>query len=301
VQPRPSVKIHPMITGMFDPRDGDKAFPTSASNTWTMPVSETQSKAFNIDFKDLQETMDLGVRRASAFMALGLRASNDETVTSLELDANFQIMFMPQNLPIAVVREAQQNFATWVVSNGLRELDQSASIFADRVFEIAALVQFNNRQLERAAILRINRFKRHTNVAGKLEIIADEFEVDSDLRQHMTGLSKARNALSHNRGFVDGHHTTHDRVLRLTWIGQEVVAGDRVFAGPFEPFQVEAGEQLQFRTAQRERNIAIGAPVELSAHDLAEICLTYHVLGNQVCKALERYGRAFGVEGPTTQ
>jgi hypothetical protein len=43
--------------------------------------------------------MGIGVRRASAFMALGVRAADDETVNSLSLDNNVHIQFMNDPTP----------------------------------------------------------------------------------------------------------------------------------------------------------------------------------------------------------
>jgi hypothetical protein len=107
------------------------------------------------------------------------------------LDTNFAIYFMPQNLSLETVREVQKNFGAWIVGNGLRELDQATSLFADRVFEVRTLAGFHGRQINQAAIDNIANFENRTNVAEKLSVIAQQFGIDSDLRAHMPGLSKA--------------------------------------------------------------------------------------------------------------
>jgi hypothetical protein len=59
--------------------------------------------------------------------SLGLHAAADESVTSVTLDSNFQIFFVPPDLPINQVRDLQRNFRPWIIGNGLRELDQGMS------------------------------------------------------------------------------------------------------------------------------------------------------------------------------
>jgi hypothetical protein len=103
----------------------------------------------------------------------------------------------------------------------------------------------------------------------------------------MPGLSKARNALSHNMGRVDQYHTTHERMLRLSWIGPEFVLRDRVVTGAFEEIHVDAGEVMQARIGARNREFAIGKPIDLSPHELSEICFTYLFLANRVTLSLQ--------------
>lgn len=254
-----------------------------------------EQRNVHINLPALLDIVGLGVRRASSFMALGIRMSEDQAVTNVTLDTNHQILFMRADLPIEAVRDVQRNFAKWIVGNGLRELDQAMSIFADRAFEVCTLARFHNDRIDQASIDGIRDFKKRTNVANKLRTIAEDFEIDIPLREHMEGLSKARNALSHNMGIVDAHHTTHDCQLRLSWIGQELVVGDRVVAGTFEPFNIQGGELIQYRIPVRNRIIPMGAPVELTPHELSEICFTYWELARRIIPEIEGHLRASGI------
>lgn len=219
-------------------------------------------------------------------MALGLRVSNDEAVNSVALDTNFQIHFMPENLPVEEVRNIQRNFQPWIIGNGLRELDQATSIFADKVYQACILVEFHRKKITQEAIDKIASFENRTNVAGKLQKIAEEFGIDTTFRVHMPSLSKARNALTHNMGIVGERHCTDDGELRLTWMGFELVIGQQVVAGDFEPIQVEAGQTIIVRTIVRSRTIPINTAIELSPHDLHEICLTYWVQAQKIVRKL---------------
>lgn len=220
-------------------------------------------------------------------MALGVRVSKDETVNSVVLDSTFAIHFMPPDLPVEGVREVQNNFRIWIIGNALRELDQATSIFADRVFESRTLVEFHGKPLSQEALDSIEKFKAETNVAAKLGIIAQRFGIDSDLLVHMRGLSKARNALSHNFGNVGERHTTHEGELRLSWLGFEVAVGERILSEDFEQFRVEKDTPVTFRALVRERTVPLNAPIELSPYDLSEICMTYWVQAQKIISALQ--------------
>lgn len=233
-----------------------------------------EKKQLHIHLDRMLEIMGLGVRRASSFMALGVRVSNDETVASVALDGNFQIQFMA-DLTVEQVRDVQRNFRVWIVGNGLRELDQAASLFADSVFKGLTLARFHEQRLPQAALDRIEAFKKKTNVADKFASIADEFGIDTNFRVHMPGLSKARNALTHNMGIVGPLHCTYPDELRLSWIGFEFEVGDQVIAADFEPLRLEKDQLVRVGPGPRNRIIPVNRPIELSPHDLNEICLTY--------------------------
>jgi hypothetical protein len=250
----------------------------------------------NLNLNRVLNIVGLGVRRAYSFMALGVRVTRDETLNSVVLDTNFAIHFMPQNLSLETVREVQKNFGAWIVGNGLRELDQATSLFADRVFEVRTLAGFHGRQINQAAIDNIANFENRTNVAEKLSVIAQQFGIDSDLRAHMPGLSKARNALTHNWGVVGVRHCTHDRELRLSWLGLEMSVGDKVIPVDFEQFRVEQGERLVVRTLVRERTIPINMLIDLSPYDLSEICLTYWSQAQKIIAELGRQIRELGIK-----
>lgn len=256
-----------------------------------------QPTQININLDQLRNIVGLGVRRASSFMALGLRVSNDQSVTSVALETNFRVGFMPENLAIEQIREVQQNFGLWTIGNGLREVDQTTSIFADRLFEICTLVSYNGVPVAQAAIDQIHRFFNKTNVSEKLKEMAESHGIDSDMRRHMPGLSKARNALSHNLSIVGPRHLTDENELHLSWMGTAFKAGDRKIAEAFEPFRVEAS-RIEFSFPMRVRAIPLGSAIQLSAQDLSEICLTYWVQAEKLTMALNQKLIELGIVRP---
>lgn len=251
-----------------------------------------------LDLGKLADIVGIGARRASSFMALGLRVAADASVKNVSLDSNYQIQFMPNELPIEKVREIQSSFRVWIIGNALRELDQMTSIFADRLFEARSLVEFNGRPVTQEVLDGIESFKNRTNVAAKLETIAARFGLSSKFQVHMAALSKARNALSHNAGVVGEKHGNQDGELRLSYIGFEMEVGGQVVAGEFEPIHVEKGQLIEIRTVEKCKTFPVGTLIDLSAHELQEICLGYHSLAQDLVKSFSDQLQTMGLIKP---
>lgn len=255
----------------------------------------SEPRNLRISLPEILDVMGMGVRRASSFMSLGLHASSDETVSDLHLDANFQIQFMPRELPIESVRRTQQDFEHWIIGNGLRELDQFASIFADRVYRARSLVEFNDVPLPGEVVGRIREFEGLTNVAQKFGRLNEQFQINSGLSAHLNGLSNARNALTHNMGIVGRRHCNQANELKITWRGFEIVVGEMVIHGGFEPIQVQEGELITAQYVNRETTFPLGTSIQLSPHDLHEICLTYQFHAQQVIQQLQQQLQQLGL------
>jgi hypothetical protein len=248
-----------------------------------------------IDTRKLLDVMNVATRRASAFMSLGLRAANDLSVETLTLDSNFQIQFLPNPPPANLIRNVQSSFSTWIVGNGIRELDQHASIFADSLYYIRTILNFNGVPLSQTALDRTERFKSRTNVAEKLRIISEEFGISSAHTQYMDGLSRARNALTHNLGVVGPRHINQSNGLKVAWLGMQLIIGDQTITGDFEPIYVEKDTAIKVGFLTVEKIFCLGLPISLTPHDLHGICFTYQMMAQELVKSLEGQMRDLGI------
>src|SRR5262245_60311535 len=88
----------------------------------------------NFDLDKARDVARIGIRRASSFMALGLRMAADNTVRSVQLDSNMRINFVPDPLTEAQSADVRANFGKWIISNGLRELDQHFAAYVDAIY-----------------------------------------------------------------------------------------------------------------------------------------------------------------------
>src|SRR4051812_48331280 len=198
----------------------------------------------------LRQIMDTGVRRASAFMALGLRSANDESIRSVRLDANFSYLFMADPLTPEVSTEVRGNFGKWVIGNGLRELYQFSGIFLDRLYPVLVASQSG------AVILpdmskKLRVMEEITSVSGKMKKIADEFDIVVPTSEHLPSISLVRNALTHKLGRVGERQTNEGSSLRVTWLGYDFLLGSQTVSGPFAPVVVEEGGEVKIKSVGR--------------------------------------------------
>lgn len=252
-------------------------------------------KQVQYDLDELIDIVGIGARRASSFMALGLKAASDKSINSITLESNFEIRFFPDQVDENTISEIKSNFSEWIIANGLRELDQSLALFADRLFEILLLASPTPIKLTDEILKSISRFNQQTNVAEKLSFIAKKFQVDSPFRSYMAALSLARNALTHNLGFVAPRHCNAQDALQVKWLSMEFTVGENIVSGAFEPIPVKKGETIAIQFTERTRNFPIREKVVFSPHELNELCLNYRQQAVHLAKAAEEKLKKNGV------
>ena len=229
----------------------------------------------NVNLTGMLEIMGVGARRASAFMALGLRASDSDRISSFKIDTNFLYQFMDDPVSDAVAIEVRANFSKWIIGNGLRELDQHFSMFLDELYP-ALLGISNGAKVPDDFDSRMKSFTQVTNSSSKLSKLDNQFRIRSSAIQHISSLSRVRNSFTHNLGRVSERHRNSDAGLLISWQGMELTVGTKVIDGKFEPVHVEAGTEVSFGFIDRNKLIEIGNVIELSPQELSEICMTYY-------------------------
>jgi hypothetical protein len=251
-------------------------------------------KTVNVDLSKMLDIAKVGIRRASSFMALGLRVAADDTIRSVRLDTNFQIAFMPDPLSAEQSADVRANFAKWVISNALRELEQHFAAYVDAAYP--ALVATKTKGIPlRELLLQQKTMVNDTNLGSKLRRLEVEFGIKSSSLDHIASMSHARNALTHNLGRVATRHCNDGQTLKLTWRGMDMMIGDKAISGSFEPVRAEKGASIGVGFPLRERVFKIGQVVELSPHDLSEICLTFNHQADELHRTLIKYAKDNGV------
>jgi len=260
-----------------------------------MPAPSSAPRHINIDLRVILDIAGRGVRRASSFMALGLRVAADETVTSVKLDSNFSNVFMPDPLTPEQAKEARANFAHWIITNGLRELEQHFGLFLNEIYSVLLLVEAQSNQTAFDSI-SYNRMVNDTNLGGKLDRISNEFRLKTDFRDYLDSVAVARNVLGHNLGIVRARDCRGGPHFVLSWRGWDMVVGEHTVSGPFpEPLQVEEATTVTVQIVERRREFGVGQLIEISAHDLSEICMNFFQAAQQIESAAADHFRNLGV------
>ena len=97
---------------------------------------------YNIDFGKILEVALKGVGRATVFLGFGVNAALDTNFNKYQLTDIAQIQLLPQEVDVQALSHFKDEFKTWLVGNGLRELIETFSVFLERLHEAC----FTNRE-----------------------------------------------------------------------------------------------------------------------------------------------------------
>ena len=132
---------------------------------------------YNIGFGKILAVALKGVRRATVFLGLGLNAALDPEFNKYQLTKIAKIQLLPPDVDAQTITHFKDEFKTWIVGNGLRELIETFSVFLERVHE-ACLVIHNH--LERVSPKDLSEqqasFVRQ-GLPRKLQFLKESFSV----------------------------------------------------------------------------------------------------------------------------
>jgi hypothetical protein len=248
-----------------------------------------------LDFDQPSASMSKGIRRAYAFMTLGLHAARDKSITDLRLDSHFQIRFLPEKLTAEQIADTQHHFALWITGNGLRELDQFFSKALDKLHFFLTIADYRGARVDSAFGKRLKAMRADTNLASKLDRLKEEFGITAKHRDSIASLSQARNALTHNLGIVSTRYSFGKEALNVTWLGFDILVGDKVINRDFEEFTTEKEEAVALKIVERKKAFLVDTPVELSPFELSEICMTFHMQMDELIQQARGYTKAKGI------
>lgn len=259
-------------------------------------------KEIRLDRNTLRETAYLGVRRAAAFLAIGLNTTEEYIPQSLALTNLSMWHLFPEPLPEQSAREAVKEFRTWLISNALRELDAHFSLFLDNTCFAVRLSKLHGTRVRTDHVIKM--ITAETNAAKKYGIVMNELGEDKPGASMLWSLSNARNCLTHNRGVVTDRYSNSSGSLSIKWLGIQgrLVQGEHQIILPpiFDALQAPDPSKeafVEIAMIEREKRFGIGQRIELTPNDLHEICFYYLRLTDQVVERLTANLAARGI-GP---
>jgi hypothetical protein len=256
-----------------------------------------------VDFAELREISYKGVRRAAAFLGIGLPVTENYVPESLSLTQYSMWQFFPEPIPKSVGMEAVSEFRSWLVGNALRELDLFFNLFLDAIWNTAAWSELHGTRVR--STHTIEQIASETNGAKKFSKVMRKLGDPKPDTSMLWSLSNARNCLSHNGGIVAPRYAKFDGALLIRWIGLEarLQQGERYIVLPpviVDAFQAPDPSQeadVVIVVVEREKRFAIGEKIDLRPEELHEICFYYQQLTDQVVKGLADSLKARGI-GP---
>ena len=224
------------------------------------------------------ELMNTGIRRAVGFMSVALKSLDSHTMVPPNLEGGFSFKFFREDMNIKQLDEVKEEYISWIISNGFRELEQFFAKCLDKFFIIVSAI---NLYEGKSSSCGYKAYEQNTNIKSKLEILYQNLGSQADNLENFFSITKARNCLAHNLGFVTSKYVTHAEGLNLKWLGLRLFAkleNGKEVDMPYEAPQIGPFEESGMLTLEiiiKEKKFALGEKIKLSKYDLCEICLSY--------------------------
>jgi len=233
---------------------------------------------YHVDFDNILEVALKGVRRGTAFLGLGINASTDPNFKQYQLTDVTHIQLLPADLSEQSISHLKEEFGTWVVGNGLRELIETFSVFLDQIHHACIAIASSG---EESTKLEIDKKQSSFAMRGfpkKLKILNNSYSVSPSNSDYLRTLNQARNCLTHRRGVVARVDCNKSDKLSIDWLGVHFLIVEPNGSTHVIDRQIEEGiylrdgGKLKLKTVERSRRFAVGDLVKFSTKDLAEIC-----------------------------
>jgi len=245
-----------------------------------------------IDLDAIYNEVLAEVHRTFVFMRFGHRSPDVRDFEETELKGSLQILVVPEPIPEDVLKNYNDEFVSWILGNGLRDLVEAFALFLDKIHAAGLSLSPSPEDAKKA-----KDFER-LSLTGKVKILRDEFQIEGMYARHFESFVRARNALAHQGGVVSQRHCNDGDELVITWLGIDpsllATDGNRYEANKLSK-GVEFVEPLQHKRPVRERRWTVGDRVTLTAVDIAEITYMASHEAIDVCDALCEFALKKGI------
>lgn len=254
-----------------------------------------------IDLDKISAIATYGIRRTSVFMALGVSAARDDRLKEYQLNNLVMFQAMPDNADDQTLAKFKNAFHQWIISNGLRELVETFATFLDRIYEVCFISAKSKGELKDQNI-GIKKFEKK-GLAGKLELLRNEFSVITDREKYLNSINRARHCITHRQGRVGQADIKDQGVFNLVWLGFEIYAdttdGQKIpIMPPYAPDGIilEEANTVKLHVIDREVKYKLGEIIQFTPNDLGEICLLFSLARADIMKSVFKYLKHIGIE-----
>lgn len=243
---------------------------------------ESTEAHLNLDLDKLKNIAVLGVKRAAAFCAIALNATNDPAIQSIALPSVSMWRFFPEPPPEKLLLNSVAEFRIWVVGCALREVDAAFNEFLDHAWQMNELSKLHGKRIK--SDLRIDSIEAKTNVGTKMALLLEQLGEEKPDTAKLWSLSNLRNCLTHARGVVTERHANEKGGLKIVWQGLEIgfqqgeefvpipnpIPKEGIMApNPTEP------ASIAIRVVDKEQIFPTGSTISIDPGVLHEICHFY--------------------------
>lgn len=244
-----------------------------------------------------------GVRRAAAFVGLGVNVARDSQFKKYQLSDYSAIRVMPDALDDKSIAHIKEEFEKWVILNGVRELVESFGLFLDKVHTACLLMATHKKQMITEDAEKFGPAFEWKGVEDKLSTLRTRFGVTSDKEKYFGSINQARNCITHRKGKVGTEDLRGEKTFRLIWWGFDIYAetpsGEKhslMPPMPGEGIYLKEGGNIMLHVKDRIIEYKPGDVVALSPNDLGEICCLVHFATDEIVKTAYEYAMKIGIE-----
>ncbi len=245
-------------------------------------------RAISINLDRIHDIALRGVRRTYVFLGFGLNAANNPDFNQFHLNARYTIRLMPEKVSDENIAEFKRSFGIWIISNGLRELTESSSVFLSEIYQACLIVEVAQGKFASGKMpVRRRRFD-NKNITEQLTSLSDDYGIQCNFLDHIDSLRHVRNCLTHRRGIVGPRDYNRGEKLILKWRGMEFVIledGKQEIVIPLhfdKEIHVEAGGRVGMRMVNKTKEFSKGSLISISETELLEICLTMQLAAGEI-------------------
>jgi len=258
-----------------------------------MPVT------WKVDFGDILEVLNSGVRRSDVFMGIGLNsATSDPSISHVLSTKGAGVQLVKTDLTDEEKKSVAHEFGKWIRANGFRELLETFSIYLLRLYDV--IYNLHQAYGDGSKIMDVRRFER-LGICDQIDYLRKFISILDERVTILQSLNQARNCYAHRRGLVgdadlDADTGTFDvSWLRLVYEVQEpdgtIIPEEEMF-GRFLP----KGGAVRIRVELTKKSFAPGDELVLEKEDLKYICLCVHTIGHGLADETLKYALARGAE-----
>jgi hypothetical protein len=254
-----------------------------------------------IDFDGVLEVALKGIRRSSVFLGLGVNAATDRENRAYQLSSLTQIQIVPEYVSPETVQHFKDEFKVWIEAAALREATESFALFVDELHRKCSIIYAVRNAIGMNELVdKQNRFARE-GVPNKLNLLDQTYGVKAAGKDYLLLLNKARNCLAHRGGRVGPEDINEEAAFSVAWRGLDIFVeepnGKRAYLLdiPEDGLWLENGGIVKAQFVERRRSFGLGAVLELSPRDLAEICWFYADEARAIVVSAVEYAKANGV------
>ena len=260
----------------------------------------------------IQRTIDIdrvsavalkGVRRASAFLGLGVNVSRDPEFSKYQLNDFISLRVIPDDLGGDEVAKMKDAFEVWIIVNGLRELVETFALFLDRIHTSCLLMATSKQALDPDDANTFGPAFERKGIERKLATLRNRFDIGTDKETYLASINRARNCITHRNGIVGAEDVGDDDVFRLKWWALdfyiETPDGEKIHLKPPYPengIYLEDGGTVMMKITDRAVEYSVGDYIRLSPSDLSEICLLFQLSTTEIVKSTIEYAKGIGID-----